>query len=212
MSEQELASLLSRALYVDDTAIPAEYHHKKAAEYLERVMYYCPDCGLSRWESYGDTATCLSCGRKLRYRPDLRLEGVNATFPYATMAEWYRAQNDFMNALDLTPYTQTPAYTDNVQFFEVILYKNKKTLDKDATLRLFGDRYTVETATETLTFRFEDITAVSVLGKNKLDFYTGDKVYQIKGCKRFNAVKYMHFYFRYTHVLKGDPHDEFLGL
>ncbi len=212
MLEDELASLLARELYVDDTAIPAEYHHKKAAEYLERVMYYCPDCGLSTWESHGDTATCLSCGKQIRYLPSLRLEGVNSPFPYATMAEWYRAQNDFMNSLDLAPYIETPAYTDKIQFSEVILYKNKKNIAKEATFRLFGDRYTVETATETFTFRFENISTVSVLGKNKLDFYTGDKVYQIKGSKRFNAVKYMHFYFRYTHVLKGDLYDEFLGL
>ena len=212
MSEEELAALLSHALYVDDTAIPATYHHKKAAEYLERVMYHCPDCGLSTWESHGDTATCLSCRRTLRYLPNLRLEGVSAPFPYATMAEWYHAQNAFMNSLDLSPYQEIPAYTDTVQFSEVILYQNKKILAKQATLRLFGDRYTVETERETLTFRFEDILTVSVLGKNKLDFYTGDKVYQIKGNKRFNAVKYMHFYFRYSHVAKGDLYDEFLGL
>ena len=52
-----------------------------------------------------------------------------------------------------------------------------------------------------------------MLGKNKLNFYTADKVYQIKSeDKRFNAVKYMHFYFRYTHILKGDVYEKFLGL
>jgi len=213
MPEGELAKILQEELSVDDTAIPAEYHHKTAAEYLERAMYFCPDCGLSKWESHGDTATCLSCGKQITYRPDLRLEGVNKPFPYETLKEWYDAQSNFANTLDLSAYNETPAYTDKVQFSEVILYKNKVVLSPNADFALYGDRYTVTTAEESLTFPFGDITAVSVLGKNKLNFYTADKVYQIKSeDKRFNAVKYMHFYFRYTHILKGDVYDKFLGL
>ena len=212
MEPSVFAALLENELTVDDTSLPAEYHHKKSAEYLERVMYYCPECGLSKWESHGDTAHCLTCGKTVRYLPNLHLEGVNTPFPYPTMKEWYGAQNDYMNAFDLTVYNESPAYIDKVQFSEVILYKNKKILAKEATLSLYGDRYTVEANGETLTFPFRDISTVSVLGKNKLDFYTGDKVYQIKGDKRFNAVKYMHFYFRTTHVLKGELYDQFLGL
>lgn len=212
MPAGELGKLLEKELYVDDTELPAEYHHKRSAEYLERVMYFCPKCHLSSWESHGDTATCLTCGKQVRYLPDLRLEGVGAHFPYATLKEWYDAQSDFINEFDLSRYDETPAYEDRIQFFEVILYKNKTLLAPEATLSLYGDRYTVKTESETLTFRFDDISTVSVLGKNKLDFYTGDKVYQIKGDKRFNAVKYMHFYFRHAHVLKGDLYDKFLGL
>lgn len=212
MDPSDFATLLEKELTVDDTAIPAEYHHKKAAEYLERVMYYCPECGLSKWESRGDTAHCLTCGKTVRYLPNLRLEGVDSPFPYAKMDEWYDAQEDFINRFDLSVYNDSPAYIDNVQFSEVILYKNKKILDKNATFTLFGDRYEIETANGKHVFPFADISTVSVLGKNKLDFYTGDKVYQIKGDKRFNAVKYMHFYFRCTHVLKGDLYDQFLGL
>lgn len=212
MTSEELTATLEKALYVNDTEIPAEYHHKSSAEYLERVMYVCPECGLSKWESHGDTAVCLTCGKQVRYLPSLRLEGVGTPFPYTTLSEWYDAQSDFINQFDLSKYNESPAYVDKVQFSEVILYKNKVLLSPSATLSLYGDRYTVETEGETLTFRFEDITTVSVLGKNKLNFYTGDKVYQIKGDARFNAVKYMHFYFRHTHVLKGELYDKFLGL
>ncbi len=212
MPNGSLAEVLEKELYVDDTEIPAEYHHKKSAEYLERVMYVCPECGLSKWESHGDTATCLTCGKKVRYLPNLRLEGVDAPFPYATLKEWYDAQNDFINRFDISQYNGTPAYVDEIQFSEVILYQNKVCLAPTATLSLYGDHYTVKTEKETLSFNFGDITAVSVLGKNKLNFYTSDKVYQIKGDTRFNAVKYMHFYFRHAHILKGDLYDQFLGL
>lgn len=208
----ELAPILEKALEVDDTKLPAEYHHKKAAEYLERVMYVCPDCGLSSWESHGNIAACRTCGKQVRYLPNLRLEGVNSPFPYDTLAAWYEAQNEFVNSLDLSSYCETPAYTEKVSFSEVLLYKNKVCLDKHATISLYGDRYTIQTKNEALTFAFKDILTASVLGKNKLNFYTADKVYQLKGDARFNAVKYMHFYFRCIHILKGDLHDQFLGL
>ncbi len=212
MSSEELCACLKNALYVNDTDIPAEYHHKKSAEYLERIMYYCPTCGLSEWHSEGDTATCLGCGQKIRYLPNLRIEGVDTPFPYDTMGAWYRAQNDFMNALDTSLYTDTPAYEDTVDFFEVIPEKKKYPIEKKAHISLYGDRYEIKTEKETLTFPFVGITAAAVLGKNKLNFYFGEHIYQIRSHKRFNAVKYMHFYFRHTHILKEDPVDQFLGL
>jgi len=49
------------------------------------------------------------------------------------------------------------------------------------------------------------------LGKNKLNIYYGDKLYQLKGSKRFNALKYLHFYYRYKNI-KEDNNDKFLGL
>jgi len=40
----------------------------------------------------------------------------------------------------------------------------------------------------------------------------GDKIYQIKGGKRFNALKYVHIYHRYKNIVKGDQDGKFLGL
>lgn len=212
MSSEEFVKCLSDALYVNDTDIPAEYHHKKSAEYLERVMYFCPKCGLSEWYSEGDTASCLRCGQKIKYLPSLRIEGVESPFPYDTMGAWYRAQNDFMNALDTSLYLETPAYEDTVEFSEVIPEKKKQLIDKTACISLYGDRYEIKTERETLIFPFADVHSVAVLGKNKLNFYFGEHIYQIKSHERFNAVKYMHFYFRHTHILKGELYDQFLGL
>ena len=60
-------------------------------------------------------------------------------------------------------------------------------------------------------FYFEDLLGVSVLGKNKLNVYYKDEVYQIKGDKRFNAVKYLNFYHRYINQVKENG-SNFLGL
>ena len=59
---------------------------------------------------------------------------------------------------------------------------------------------------------FDEISSVAVLGRNKLNIYFGDKVYQTKGDKRFNALKYVNLYHRYKNVKEGNPNGEFLGL
>ena len=41
---------------------------------------------------------------------------------------------------------------------------------------------------------------VTVIGRNKLNFYHGGKVYQVKGDKRFCAIKYMNVYFRHKNL------------
>jgi hypothetical protein len=58
---------------------------------------------------------------------------------------------------------------------------------------------------------FAEITAAACLGRNKLNVYHGKQVYQFKGGKRFNAVKYVNLYFRYKNIMKGEG-DQFLGL
>jgi hypothetical protein len=61
-------------------------------------------------------------------------------------------------------------------------------------------------------FSFAQVGAVVVLGKNKLNIYDGDELLQLKGSKRFNALKYVNFYHRYKNLNGGDRNDKFLGL
>ena len=68
-----------------------------------------------------------------------------------------------------------------------------------------------EGTVEELVFPFTETQAFTVLGKNKLNIYHGKQVYQLKGSKRFNALKYVQFFHRYQNI-KAGKNDEFLGL
>ena len=61
---------------------------------------------------------------------------------------------------------------------------------------------------------FDSIRSITVLGKNKLNIYTDSLVYQLKGAKSFNALKYVNIYFHYLNSKKGDDenYEQFLGL
>ena len=75
-------------------------------------------------------------------------------------------------------------------------------------MRLYGDRITLDDQV----FPFADLSAVVVLGKNKVNLYTGNDVLQLKGDKRFNALKYVHFFHKYKNTKAGDTNGKFLGL
>lgn len=213
MDDDELVALIENELYQNDCTMGGEFRHKKSAEYLERAMYVCPYCGLSEFESSGDIIQCKKCLCKIHYKSDLSLEGVGFDFPFKYTTEWYKYQCDYVNSIDPSSHTETPLYKDVAKMSRVILYKNKRIIEKDCSLELFGNRISVKGKSGLhLDMSFDDISAVVVLGKNKLNIYHKDLVYQFKGNKRFNALKYVNIYYRNKNITEGNENDTFLGL
>lgn len=216
LSEQELYELLNRELWVDEAEADAEFRHKKQAEYMERAMYVCPYCGLSEFESCGDIIACKKCGRQIRYLPTKELQGVGFEFPYRFAADWYDYQCSFVNALDTRRYTEQPLYRDTAELSQVILYKSKKRLQKQVRVALYGDRIELEDLAPVeglpAVLPFDRLTAVTVLGRNKINLYWEDRVYQLKSGKRFNALRYVNIFYRARNIAEGNETDTFLGL
>ena len=208
LSNEELTQVIGKELYVDENCENGLFPSERKAEYLERCIYVCPFCGLSEFESHGNEIGCKKCGRVIRYGEDKRLEGVGFPFPYEFVGQWYDQQQAFINKLDVTKYTREPLYRETARLSEVIVYEKKVVIDKNCPIRLYGDR--VELGK--LVLPFSEITAATCLGKNKLNIYHDKKVYQLKGSKRFNALKYMNIYFRYKNITRGEENDQFLGI
>ena len=90
----------------------------------------------------------------------------------------------------------------------MVLYKNKELLNKQASVALYGDRITIDD----MVFSFDETSAVTVTGRNKVNIYFGDRVYQLKSHKRFNALKYVNIFNRYKNICEGNENGKFLGL
>ena len=208
MSVDELIEKIRTGLQVDEAKADGLYKSSHRAEYLERAIYICPDCGLSTFESQGNEITCKKCGKQVLYGEDKRLSGVNCDFPFPFVAQWYDYQKDYINCLDVLSHVETPLYEEQVELRKVLVYKKKELLKENAVIKLYGDRITVDE----LVMPFEEIGAVAVLGRNKLNVYHGEKVYQIKGDKRFNALKYVQIYHRHKNITRGEGDVKFLGL
>ena len=213
LTNEELFALIESGLAVDEGVSDGLFKSDKRAEYLERAMYVCPYCGLTEFESKGNEAECKKCHRKITYGEDKKIHGLGFTFPFDYMTQWYDYQKDFVCALDVMQYTQEPLYRDEAGLSEVIVYKRKVPLRETARLCLYGDRVVVDEGTEQeLVMPYEAVSAMAVLGRNKLNIYFDKKVYQFKGDKRFNALKYVNIYFRYKNIMSGDEDGKFLGL
>ena len=208
MTKDQLAQIIQQELFVDEADLTGEYPHPKNAEFLERAMYVCPWCGLSTFESSGDVIRCLTCGREIRHLPTKELKGIDFDFPHRFVADWYDWQNEYICNTDLSCLTETPVYQETVQLSRVHVYKYKELLKEKATVRLYGDRVTLDDRE----FPFETLGAIVVLGKNKVNLYHENEVLQLKGSKRFNALKYVNFFHKYKNSKEGKENGKFLGL
>ena len=213
MTNDELFALIEEGLYVNEAVADAKFFSNKRAEYLERAMYVCPYCGLSEFESHGNEIECKKCNRKITYGVDKTLKGVGFEFPYRFVNDWYEYQENFVHALDVMEHTEEAMYTEKITLSEVILYKKKVELRKEAEIKLYGDKFVVDEGTEEeMIFPFADVTAVSILGKNKANIYYNKQVYQVTGSERFNALKYVNMFYRHKNLTRGDENGKFLGI
>ena len=213
LTDEALLARIESGLAVDEGVADGLFKSAKRAEYLERAMYVCPFCGLSEFESHGNEIACKKCGRTVTYGEDKTLTGVGFAFPFQFVTQWYDYQKEFVCSLDVTQHTQSPLYRDTANLSQVVVYKEKRLLRENAAISLYGDRIVIDEGQENaLTLPFEQVLAISVLGRNKLNVYHGDNVYQLKGSKRFNALKYVNICFRYKNISRGNENGKFLGL
>ena len=213
MTDEELAKRISDGLFVDEAKADGIFESDFSAEYLERAVYVCPFCGFSEFESHGNEVFCKTCGKTVIYGKDKRITGKGFDFPFEFFGQWYDYQQDFVNGINVMEHTSAPIFRDDVKIKEVILRKNKIPHREKASLSLYGDRIVADEGKENeWKLPFSELSAVSVLGKNKLNVYYGEKVYQITGSKRFNALKYVNIYYRWKNIKEGNENGKFLGL
>ncbi len=212
MSREELYEVICRELYVNEAVADGIFRSDHKAEYIERMVYVCPYCGLSEFRSSGNETECLTCHRKMEYHEDKHISGVGYDLPFEFANDWYEYQNDFVSNLDVTQYYNSPAFSDSADISEVIVYKRKQKMCRGAHLSLFGDRIEITGDGSIWILPFEEVTAAAVLGRNKLNIYHNNRIYQFRGDRHFNALKYVNFYYRYRNQIQGDDNGEFLGL
>ncbi len=216
LSDNNLYQLIRKELFVNEANYSGEYKSNKRAEYLERAVYVCRKCGFSTFESKGNYITCKQCGERIFYSENKTLVSSLKDFPFKYVNDWYEYQNAFVRKADLSNYIEKPLYCDVVQVSEVIVCKKKITLGKGVKIYLYENRITIIKNTKydkklQTSINFNDVSTATVLGRNKLNVYFNDKLYQIKGNKRFNALKYVNLFYKYKNKKDGD-HGEFLGL
>lgn len=213
MKTEELFEIIKEGLTVNECNTNNVFKHKELAQYLERALYVCPDCGLSVLKSNGETFHCEKCKKQYKYSEDTHIEGVGFSSKFAFVNDWYEYQKEYINDRDFTNETNV-LYEEEISLLKVNLNKNKETVIKNGIVKLYGDKVEIyENDDLKFTFDFEVSDAITVLGKNILNVYYNDNVYQIHGLfNGFNALKYVHLFNRYKNIKRGEADVKFLGL
>ena len=146
-------------------------------------------------------------------RTVLFFEGVGFDAPYKTVADWYDYQCAYVGARENIPASDTPLYTDTVSFSEVIVFERKNLIAKKLTASLYHDRILLQgEGREDTVFTFEEVSAITALGRTKINIYRDKEVYQLAGGDRFCGLKYVNLHYRYKNMDKESYDGKFLGL
>ena len=189
LSTEQLFTLIKDGLTVNDAESGVSFHSRKRAEYIERALYMCPVCNkISGIISHKYKFRCKHCGTESVYTEKLSISPAVAGFE--RIYDWYEwERREIVKAV-----TEGERIEDGgILFRESIKLKRKKKLDGDR-VSIDKDKLVIYSKTHEQVFPLSEITALTMVGKKKFNFYHEGKILQVKGDKRFCAIKYVHIF------------------
>ena len=208
MSNEELYDFIIKNLSVNDLYSGNLYKSKRKAEYLERVVYICPKCHeMHCLISNKNDITCTKCKFTATYNEDLSISTNDNNIKFNVLEDWYNYQIDVLKNKKIGDEL---IYKDEITLVNPRLYKSKLKIC-DGILKMYRDRFEVESKKKCFIFEFDKIEAITLVGKKKMNFYYDNKTYQVFKNKRINLLKYMHLFYIIKNKKEG-KYIEFLGL
>lgn len=184
MKVEELSTLIKENLKVFDSESGELYKSNRRAEYLERMYFVCPKCQhMNTLVSNGNIIKCNDCGLEVEYLENLTLKSNDSSFKYHRLNDWYQYQKEFVKNMDIGE--GIIFQDDNVKLRKVNPFIKEEKLAK-GTLTLYKDHLTVGD----YSIDVANIVSASPMSGRKLCFTYNTDNYEIKGDKRFNALKY----------------------
>ncbi|MCL2063855.1 MAG: 1-acyl-sn-glycerol-3-phosphate acyltransferase [Candidatus Cloacimonetes bacterium] len=171
---------------------------KHKAEYLESVLFYCPQCFcFSSLYSKGNEFFCQDCQMRVRINDLGFFERVhNADKIPETILEWGELQLNFIKNYDYSPYFDKFLFSDNnIKFLKAERAK-KEHLIAIGSINFYSDKICIVANHSTTPypliqeFLLKDIT-FAIQGVRKLTIYKGNEVYAIIASHKTNLFKYM---------------------
>ena len=212
LSSDEIMNEIKDKLYIDESTPSGPYKSKHSAEYLERVIYNCPHCGITKFYSNKQNLKCTTCGYEVRYNEYKQFEQVNKELVFKNVNEWYEYQKQYLYNQQISLLDENKLLASDVlDVYKVITRKKRELLFEKATLNIYPNRYEIISNNEKIAILFDDVLSTGVFGKNKLNIFVGNDIYQFKNNIRFNALKYVQILYKVKQE-KGEIKDAFLGL
>ena len=193
MTDEQLYTLISRTLYVNDRAQNLTYKSNHRAEKLERVLYVCPRCRThSSLYSSGTHISCRGCGMTANYTEAGKFVFLNCETPISTVDTWMDYQLSWLK--NRIEEMSGEIYTDQgVTIFSVDKIPadeplfGKLIMTREKLLLRFEDG---EAGTRTVGFSLDSVVSLRCYDKVKLSLITSQGTWEITGAPDFCAYKY----------------------
>lgn len=215
LSFDELYSKVVEYLTVDNYDKNYTYKGKNKAEYLERFLFKCPDCGsISHLHTKGDDIYCDKCGYRESYQEDLTFKLINGKKHVLRVDDWAKIDKEFITSMNPLENTDELIFTDeHIDIYQVFKITPRELKVKDVTIYGYKNRIEFKGENYELVVPFDEVLAACPVGKARSTFYFKENAYQIVGSSRLNANKYVQLYYHYQNYKKGDfGMGEFLGI
>ena len=212
LSNDEIYDRIIKGLDVNEDE-SVKFKSRRKAEYLERLLFICPDChSYNTLHSNKNTIKCSICGYEAEYKEDLSFKLLNGDTYLKDVKDWHKMQKDYVSKLDFT--NESLLFTEeNVNLYKIYPSKRKDKYLMNATFKCYSDKLVIESEKESFTIPFNDAINVCAVGKHKANFTFDNQIYQIDGDKRCNAYKYVMMYYHYHNTINNSlGNDEYFGM
>lgn len=198
MTDAEVNDLIYRDIYEDADLTQAKYRipyrsKKGLAEHIEYALWVCPLCHrIGKIHSEGDEFSC-ECGAKGRFTLYAELESED--FPYRTVGEWTRFQEDFIAKLENENENEVLYEADGQDLVEIDeVHHEDKCLVKDGHFLQTPTYFAVNNRV----FYYRDLAFFDIVRRGQLVFTThSGEYFHVKGEVQLYGVLvkmlYQHF-------------------
>lgn len=197
MTVQQVNEAISRDIYHNDYQLQKEqrkeYKGKRLAEYVERILYMCPECKkVGYLHSHGNSIKCDNCGYSVEMQYDGFFHNTGTSLHFDTILAWDKWQKSAWKDVILNTPKGEMIFEESGQILSMIVKHRKKLISKDVTLKLFTDRFELEYEGKTqITVPMKNIKLVLNVSIEALCIITDDYYLYIQTQRPRAAAKYV---------------------
>ena len=192
LSADDIFGIINKELSFNDydfnKKAQIKFKGKHKAEYLESVLFYCPECGeINGLKSDGNYFSCSHCKMRVAVNNTGFFERIeNAKKIPKTLVEWGQKQLEFIKEFDFTQFKDKPVFSDSKIIFSSVIRAKKQKFISKGEIALYADKFLICGKVIPL----KDVKEMSI-GVSKLSIYTEKDIYAIDADKNVNLFKYM---------------------
>ena len=148
MSVDEINEIIRRDTYVnafeEQKKHPTVYIGENMAEYLERILYVCPDCKtIGNLHSKDDFLKCDTCGYTVEYGQDAFFHNESNVI-FDNVLDWDRWQKKIWKKKVLSAKAGEVIFEESGMKVNSVKKDSKTLLSENATLKMYNDKFIVE--------------------------------------------------------------------